>query len=112
VHDWRVIQSEQLVRRPKQPDGDYSSTWETFSVTPFHSHQCAALNSGRDITAENWRCIETIYWLFLAAIYFYIPFGDPGYEYGGLRLILYTLPWGFVGQRPAAIGAIAPVRKA
>lgn len=52
--------------------------------------------------------IATVYWLFLTVIYFYIPFGDPGYEYGGLRLILYTLPWGLVGQLPAAIGATAP----
>ena len=52
--------------------------------------------------------IAVFYLLFLTVIYFYIPFGDPGYEYGGLRLILYTLPWGLLGQLPAAIGALAP----
>jgi hypothetical protein len=52
--------------------------------------------------------ISAAYLLFLVAIYFYIPFGDPGYEYGGLRLILYTLPWSLAGQVITLIGAIAP----
>lgn len=52
--------------------------------------------------------IASAYLLFLTGIYFYIPFGDPGYEYGGIRLIFYTLPWGLVGQFFGIVGAIAP----
>lgn len=73
-----------------------------------HKRQHLALNSGRHVMQRIGAGIAILYLIFLTAIYFYIPFCDPGYEYGGLRLILYTLPWGLVGQLPAAIGAIAP----
>lgn len=52
--------------------------------------------------------IAAAYLVFLTGVYFYIPFGDPGYEYGGLRLILYTLPWGLAGQFVGLVGAVAP----
>ena len=52
--------------------------------------------------------IAGAYWLFLVGLYFYIPFGDPGFQYGGIGLILYALPWGLVGQFATVIGEIAP----
>lgn len=53
--------------------------------------------------------VAAVYWIALVGIYFYIPFGNPGYEYGGLRLILYTLPLSLVGQIVAGlVGMIAP----
>jgi len=40
------------------------------------------------VTAENRHRHRSRLLAFLTVIYFYIPFSDPGHEYGGLRLIL------------------------
>lgn len=38
------------------------------------------------------------YLALLTSKYFQWPFGDPGWEYGGIALVLWTIPWGFLTQ--------------
>jgi hypothetical protein len=53
--------------------------------------------------------LAALYMAALVCLYFYIPFGDPGFQYGGIGLVLYTLPLSLAGQFVAGLAAmVAP----